>query len=383
MFIMIKLQNMSSKAILLIGNTGNNKSLNGQTIKVRLYKDILSKENIDFTFVDLCRFKHHPFSTLKKIRNGIKTCNRIVLISAQRGTKFLIPFINRHNKKYNKPFILPMIGVNILHKYIDPLSESDHYEFMHDCNFKNVRPKRKDIKNLSKITWILPENEAIKNVICKFFGLRNVGILENFRDIENIPRREKKHNGLLNIVFLSRITKNKGIFELIHAVKTINEKNIRIKLDIYGEFYFEKKDEEYFFSLLDKNICYIGPVNNSLVIETISAYDLFVFPTLFKSEGTPGVIAESFIAGVPVLSAEFAQAETLMKNNYNSIIYSPSTSERLEKSLLSLLHNNKLKQLSENIKKDNAKYLYNYNRGYFLFYVCGYGQLGSKDDKNE
>ena len=359
------------KTILLIGNTGKNKTLNGQTVKVRLYRDTLLKEKVPFKFIELNDFSHHPFSILIKIAKEIKRCDRIVLITAQRGTRLLIPFINFINKKYKKPFVLPMIGISILHKYVDSLNEIDHYNFMNNCDFKNIRPKKQDIEQLKRITWILPENKSVKNVIVNFFGLKNVDVLENFRDFDTLTKNNKFYNGYLNVIYLSRITKKKGIFELIEIVKKINKDIVKIKLDIFGEFYLTNSEIKLFSSRLDDNIRYLGAIDNDKVVETISAYDLFVFPTLYKSEGTPGVIAESFIAGVPILSSDFIQASSLMENNHNSIIYSPATKEELEKGFITLLDNKKLDFLANNIKHENLKYSYSYNRMNFLHFICG------------
>lgn len=359
------------KKVLLIGNTGKNKVLNGQTIKVRLYKDLLIKENVDFNFVDLKDFSHHPISSLIKIKKYIKDSERIVLITAQRGVKVLIPFINSCNKKYKRPFILPMIGINILHKYTDDLNEEDHYSFMHDCNFKGVKPSKKDTKQLQKITYILPENEMIKKVLVSFFKLENVEVLQNFRDSDFECKNHKRSSDALNIIFLSRVMRNKGVFELIDAVKEINEKETLIKLDIYGEKYMDSNDSILFDSLLDSNVTYQGPCSNDKVIGTISLYDLFVFPTLFKSEGTPGVIAESFIAGVPVLSSNFTQAPALMTNGVDSIIYEPSTRDELKNALINILKERKHIDLAKNVINSRKKYFYTYNRELYLKYICG------------
>ena len=242
---------------------------------------------------------------------------------------------------------------------------------MHDCNFKGVKPSKKDTKQLQKITYILPENEMIKKVLVSFFKLENVEVLQNFRDSDFECKNHKRSSDALNIIFLSRVMRNKGVFELIDAVKEINEKETLIKLDIYGEKYMDSNDSILFDSLLDSNVTYQGPCSNDKVIGTISLYDLFVFPTLFKSEGTPGVIAESFIAGVPVLSSNFTQAPALMTNGVDSIIYEPSTRDELKNALINILKERKHIDLAKNVINSRKKYFYTYNRELYLKYICG------------
>lgn len=358
--------------ILLIGNSGEKSNgLDGQTTKVRLYKNILIKENVPFTFVDLEFFSKHPFAVLKSIKNGVKTCDRIVLLTAQRGVKILIPYINHLNKKHKKPFVLPMIGVNILHKYIDSLNDEQHYHFMHDCNFDGIIPSKKDIRNFSKLTYILPENELIKNVLVNFFGLSNVEVLQNFRNIETVDACEKINNGFLNLVFLSRVIREKGIFEIMNSVNEINREGYKVKLFIYGKKSFNDFDENLFNKYLNNNVQYMGTIENRNVIREISKYDLFVFPSLFKSEGTPGVIAESLLAGVPILSSNFIQAEALLENNHDSLIYDATKTDEPKASLLSLINQNKIPNLAIGASKNAKKYLYEFNRIKFLELIVG------------
>ena len=360
--------------ILLIGNSGDiSKSTDGQVTKVRLYREILTDEKIDFMFVDLERFSHHPFKTLFTIKRGIKKCDRIVLITAQRGADVLIPFINHFNRKLNKPLALPMIGVNILHKYIDNLNEKDHFMFMHECNFLNIKPKRRDIKNLNKISFILPENEMVASVVKKFFSLNNVYILENFRKY-NLPNKsiKKKDNNLLNLIFVSRVGKEKGIFKLIDAVNTINSNGTKVTLDIFGRKYFNEEENLIFNRLLNQNINYGGVLKNADVINTITQYDVFVFPTQYKSEGTPGVISEALIAGVPIISSNFAQVDYLLKDGVDSLIYNMNDNNELVKSILLLVDNDEmLKKLTFNAKISGERYTYFASKQKFWKYILG------------
>lgn len=360
--------------ILLIGNSGDiAKSADGQVTKVRLYRSILVKEKIDFTFVDLENFSRHPISIFIKIRKNIKKNDRIILLTAQRGVRLLIPFINFCNRKSHKPFILPMIGVNILHKYIDDLNESEHVSFMHDFNFLNIRPKKRDIDNLKKISLILPENEIIANVIRKFFNISNVEVLQNFRIDDLVDNHNKmKEDKILKLIFLSRVAKEKGIFKLIDAVNHINSNETLVKLDIYGNKYFTKEEDDKFNSNLNENIQYKGAIDNNIVIKTISLYDLFIFPTQYKSEGTPGVISESLIAGVPIISSNFVQVNYLLKPGFDSLIYDMGNDDELVLSILSIVKDkNKLKKLFYNAKLSGKRYTYHANRDNFFKYILG------------
>ncbi len=360
--------------ILLIGNSGilsNNKG--GQTTKLRLYKKKMIDEGCEVNFVDLEMFFHSPFNILRRIKKQIKICDRIVLISGERACRILIPFINKNNKKFNKPFILPIVGSGVLHFSIDHLREDDQIKFVVDGNYSLGKKQSKIKKELKKITCILPETELMKKVYSEYYELDNCVVLNNFRDC-NKEIIYHKPSGIIKLVFLSRVMRLKGIFELIEAIKNINEDKPKLLLDIYGDKDLNNRDLKLFDASINETIVYKGSIDNEKVIETLANYDLLVFPTNAVYEGTPGVIAESLIAGTPVLSSDFPQAKYLLKEGFDSLLFRMFDSNDLKEKLNFCLNNKPLlNQMRLNALKSGEKYLYSHERTTFLQYVCGKG----------
>ena len=360
--------------ILLIGNSGlKHHGEDGQTIKVRLYHQKMLDEGFEVIYVDLEGFLKHVFSILSKIRKGIKKCDRIVLLSAERGCKYLIPFINRYNKKYQKPFVLPLIGTSVLHDSIDCLSDVEKNLFIVNGNYSLAKPNKKMNKELRKITYILPETELLTKVFKEFYCLKNVFQLTNFRDIEPTDNISKVNDEAINIVFLSRVMERKGIFDLIDVVNGINNDSYKLQLDIYGNKSFAGKEDEQFDSKINNSsIKYLGAVDNSKVIETLSKYHLFVFPTKFVGEGTPGVIVESLLAGTPVLTSNFPQAQHLLRNGKDSLFFEMNDKKDLKDKLMYIINNRSLlNTMSKEALESGKKYTYKFERNNFLKYVCG------------
>ena len=244
------------------------------------------------------------------------------------------------------------------------------YEFVFEKNFSLVSPSKKIKKNLSMITYILPETELLSDVYRQFYGLKNVVTLNNFRDITTLPRIVKE-NDTLKIVFYSRVMEKKGIFDIIDACRAI-ENNCCFILDIYGPLYFSKEEREMFFSLLDDHIHYFGVVDPANSVKLLASYDLMVFPTRFATEGTPGVIVESLIAGTPVLSSAFPQANVLLKNGFDSVHYAFLDRKELQVKLEQIVKNRDfLLELTKNAQISGEKYTYSHERKIFLKYICG------------
>ena len=358
--------------ICLIGNSGLSKNnIDGQTMKVRLYLKKMKDEGLNVCFIDLENFTKHPLSVLIKIKKNIAKCDRIVLVTAQRGAKVLIPYINRINKKYKKPFILPLIGIGILHYSVDKLNESERVSFFVDKKYSLSRPSKKVKKQLSKITHILPETELLTEIYKGFYSLSNVSTLNNFRDVISFNSNTKMHNDALRLVYLSRVIRIKGIFDIMEAVSELNKRDVQ--LVIYGATHFDKNDLQLFKKYCQNgNINYLGLINNEKVISILSNYDLFVFPTRYLGEGTPGVISESLIAGTPILSSNFPQAKYLMNDGFDSLFFNLGDKEDLKEKIKYLIDNPSiLEKMRSNCKKSSERYLYSHERDKFLSIVCG------------
>ena len=360
-------------SVLLIGNSGLKKhGEDGQTVKVRLYLKKISEEGFQTVFVDLENFARRPISILYKIKQGIKKCDRIVLISASRGCKFLIPFINLINKKYSKPFILPLIGISVLHNSLHSLSMDQKQAFFVNQNYSLVKPDLKTAKQLKKISFILPETELLVDAFSNYYKLSNVYKLNNFRDI-SIESRCSTGSDKLHLVFLSRVMKIKGIFDLLETTKRLIDDGNSITLDIFGKKTMTNDENQLFNEFIDGiNIRYLGVLDNDNVTKTLSSYDLFVFPTRYIGEGTPGVISESLIAGTPILTTDFAQAKFLLKDGSDSIFCKMLDKEDLQSKLLYIINN---KDILNNLRKgaleSGKKYTYEHERSAFLKYICG------------
>ena len=357
--------------ILLIGNSGAiKKDKGGQTTKLRLYKKKMEDEGASVAFIDLERFLLKPFSILLRIKKAIKTCDRIVLISGERACRVLIPFINFNNRKTKKPFILPLVGIGVLHFSINKLSFEDKNKFICEHKYNLGRRVKRIEKELKKITYILAETETINKIYSDFYRLSNCRVLNNFRDNTGLClQTHKEHGDSFKMIFLSRVTEEKGILDLLNCMRKIKENYF---LDIFGEISLSKSQQNEFLSLLSDRVNYRGVLDNELVINTLKNYDLFVFPTRYIGEGTPGVIAESLISGTPVLSSDFAQVKNLLKNGYDSIFFKMFDIDDLQNKIVHCIQNkDSIRQMRSNVLKSGEHYLYSHERDKFLKYVCG------------
>jgi glycosyltransferase involved in cell wall biosynthesis len=142
----------------------------------------------------------------------------------------------------------------------------------------------------------LVNSEFCYSALSKVINVNNISLIycpfkiisKKTLEKENLYLQEKPY-----IVFIGNVSKNKGIFELLDAMRIFaqNEPNA-IKLLFCGEL----NDP---LSALQNNCNYLGPLDYMNTMKLLFGADLLILPS--KSESHPRVIIESIIYKVPFL----------------------------------------------------------------------------------
>jgi len=159
-------------------------------------------------------------------------------------------------------------------------------------------------------------NQKEKNDIQRVFGKSSsVKIASNVT--KRIAPPEKgmhKKIGELNLISVARISPEKNLLFLLELLNKVNSK---VHVGIYGQVY----DENYWklcasvINQLPTNITvrYYGMIEPSAVSNKIQEYHFLVLPSLGENFGH--VVAESFIAGRPVLVSDQTPWRNLRDNH--------------------------------------------------------------------
>lgn len=313
--------------VLVVGNFGEKKNiLTGQTVKTRAVYSLISKY--------LSPSKFDKFNT-EDLRNPLKWftllrklfhCRRLIYMPAYGNLKFLLPVY----------FLLSLIGrFDIIYIVIGGwLPDYIRHKPLHRFILRRIRV-------------IMAETVAMKKALERDYGFTNVKLLYNFRDRnesydvlhDNKPAEpvlsKGETPGKLKIVYLGRVMRQKGIDIIFDMAERLREKplsaegkNIDVTIDVYGQVNKEYKvDFDRRLTELSAGdhtgckIVYKGDIEPQEVIETLAAYDLMLFPTLFTSvEGIPGSLVESLMAGVPVICREWIHANEVITHGSNGIV---------------------------------------------------------------
>lgn len=163
----------------------------------------------------------------------------------------------------------------------------------------------------NKADRIFAVSNAIKDDLVKNFRLdeNKIRVIYNPYDIERIKKLsqeqiEEEYKEIFQkptIITAGRLSKQKGQWHLIRALKKVKEKIPEAKLVILGNGELENYLKELAAGLgLEKDVYLLGFQKNPF--KYIARSTLYVFPSLY--EGFPNALCEAMACGIPVISAD-------------------------------------------------------------------------------
>lgn len=312
---------------------GNEKYFDGQTVKTKnIYNELLCRyKKEEIGIVDTYNWKKHPIRLFMNCIRIMKKSKNLIILPAHNGIKVFIPLFVNLNRIYKRKVFYIVIG-----GWLPELLQGKKYL----------------IRKIKMLDKIFVETNKMKHKLVNL-EINNVDILVNFKKIT--PLTEEKLNYDFDkpykICTFSRVMKEKGIEDVVEAIKQINKEadEIIYKLDIYGPIdtkYIEqfKKIEEGF----PQYIQYKGCVDSNKSIDTLKKYYLLVFPTRFKSEGIPSTIIDAFASGTPVIASRWDNFEEVIKEGYNGFGYEFGSQKDLILKLKECSNNERILKLKKN-----------------------------------
>jgi glycosyltransferase involved in cell wall biosynthesis len=149
-------------------------------------------------------------------------------------------------------------------------------------------------------------------------------------------------NGFLNLVYLGRLAENKGILDIVSAIKGLTEREIKTRLSIAGSGPDEVRLRQKVELLgLSDQVTFHGPLFGEEKNRLWQGADIFVFPT-YHTEGLPYALLESMAAGsVPVISPVGAIPD-VMQDGVHGVFVPPKDPKALTNALARLANDRQL-----------------------------------------
>lgn len=169
----------------------------------------------------------------------------------------------------------------------------------------------------------------VVNNISKRVVANTIRPMTPFSEKDILIDREYKLKNKYKILYLGRVTFDKGIEELLKAIKILKDNNYQFTLTIVGngEFYQEAKKISDKLDISDI-VFFNGPEFNP---EKIRNYyiesDIYILPTYH--EGFPRTLYEAMIFGTPIITTFVGGIPGIMKDGFNCKEIKPKSIESI------------------------------------------------------
>ncbi len=138
--------------------------------------------------------------------------------------------------------------------------------------------------------------------------------------------REKKYviKDIYNLLFVGRLAKDKGIYELVEALYHVKKRGGKFVLKIVGNGveFNSLNNKIKIYDLIDQIKLEGGTTDKNKIKEYYYWADLFIFPS-YHGEGFPRALYEAMIFGTPIITTFVGAIPFLMKNRWNCIEIRP------------------------------------------------------------
>ena len=173
--------------------------------------------------------------------------------------------------------------------------------------------------------------------------MKNAVYVPNGVNLKMFRTTEKKNNEILNILFVGRLEKQKGLTYLVKGISNLVNSEIQFKLLLVGDG--SEKDilvKQVNDLKLNKYISFEGNKKINQLNNYYKKADIFILPSIW--EGLPLVILEAWASKLPVIATSVGGILNICIDNKNSLIVPPRNVKKLTNAIKLLLSNQKLRR---------------------------------------
>jgi len=158
-------------------------------------------------------------------------------------------------------------------------------------------------------------------------------------------KKPKKYSKNKILLFVGRLSDQKGLQYLIDAMPEIIKYDPKIKLLIIGEGPYEKILQEKLQSNnVEEHIEFLGSMPSTEISKYYNFADIFVMPSLSTKTGTEALglsLLEAMSSGCAVIGTKVGGIPYVIKDHHNGLLVNQKDSRSLSKAVIYILKNKK------------------------------------------
>ena len=258
----------------------------------------------------------------------------IVHVNCSSDSSFMRKsFFIRYAKRRGKKVLLHQHGGDFVNYYSNELGE-------------NKKRYVRDILDMADEMLVLTDKWR------EFFGTltdkSKIHVLPNGVVTAGIDRSETGPGDMDKILFLGRICRDKGVKELIEAVKEIHKENDRVRLYVGGIF-----EEPELLKDIEENstfIKHIGWVSGSDKNRYLEECGIMAVPSYFEGFGLS--VVEGMLHGCCVVASNVGGIPDIVEDGVDGLLVEPKSAAALKNAIERVMNDKDLAdKLSDNGKK--------------------------------
>lgn len=172
----------------------------------------------------------------------------------------------------------------------------------------------------------------------RFVPQQNVAVVPNgidCRPFDPIPTARSVPEQPLRLLYIGRIAREKGLYEILQGMRLANELGVDVRLTVAGKGSEEARLARYARALgLGERVCFIGPVFGADKVKLLGGCDLFMLPSY--AEGLPYALLESMAAGVPVIATPVGAIPDVVADGTHGLLVPPRDGRAIAHALATL-----------------------------------------------
>lgn len=165
------------------------------------------------------------------------------------------------------------------------------------------------------------------------------------KEENEVNELKARYNDSINILFVGYLTERKGIKELLHAYKTLNELDAKVKTRLFlvGRNLLGSYVEKFIMEngLKDKVIT-TGPVLHDHIKKWFKFADIFILPS--HSEGLATVLFEALYMGKPAVFTKVGGTCDIVKDMEHALLINPKKENEIVSALSRLINDPDLRE---------------------------------------
>ena len=200
--------------------------------------------------------------------------------------------------------------------------------------------KQKIVKLIEKSNGIIVLSESWKHYFQETFDIQNIFVIPNIIANPQNVEAKFKNSGRLRIIYLGKIFKEKGIYDLLDCIIENYDTYVdKVSFIIAGNGEAEKIET---YKNLDSKgiISFVGWVINEQKNELLLNSDVLILPSY--NEGLPVSVLEGMSYKMPIIATSVGGIPEIVVDGFNGKIVTPGNLKEIHEAITFYLKNRNL-----------------------------------------